>query len=104
MRWRSDFYNQPDAPGALASKNFYDYRVRGIEELELPLGRVRAFHIVGEGMAVLPTTSSRLINEIWIDPETMWWVKQSLKRIRQGARAPDLHDTTITVAQNRVRR
>jgi hypothetical protein len=104
MRWRSDFYNQPDAPGALASKNYYDYRVRGIEELETPMGRVRAFHIVGEGMAVLPTTSFRLETEIWIDPQTMWWVKQNLKRTRQGARAPDLHDTTLTVAQTRAPR
>ena len=104
MRWRSDFYNQPDAPGALASKNFYDYRVRGIEELELPFGRVRAFHIVGEGMAVLPTTSSRLLNELWIDPQTMWWVKQSFQRIPQGARRPDMHDTTLTIAQTRAPR
>ena len=104
MRWRSDFYNQPDSPGAPLSKNFYDYRVRGIEELELPIGRMRTFHIVGEGMAVQTNSSSRLFSEVWIEPATMWSVKQIYRRLPQGSRNPDIHDTTIMVARSRVPR
>lgn len=104
MRWRSDFVNQPDAPGAPAGRNYYDYRVSGIETLELPFapsGRVRAFHIVGEGQAVLPHGTARLVNELWIDPSSMWAVKQLFQRVPRGAAGPDLHDTTLMVAMRR---
>ncbi len=101
QRWRSDFVNQPDAPGAPPGRNYYDYRVRGIETLDLPFGKVRAFHIVGEGRAVLPHGTARLLNELWIDPATMWAVKQLFQRVPQGAAGPDLHDTTVTVAVRR---
>jgi hypothetical protein len=101
MRWRSDFYNQPDAPGALASKNFYDYRVKGLVDLELPFGRVRCFHVEGVGQAVLPTTTTRLFNDLWLDTETLWMMKTEFKRLPQGARQPDIHD--VQTVQSRVR-
>jgi hypothetical protein len=101
MRWRSDFYNQPDAPGALASKNFYDYRVKGLVVLELPFGRVRCFHVEGVGQAVLPATTTRLFNDLWLDTETLWMMKTEFKRLPQGARQPDIHD--VQTVQSRVR-
>jgi hypothetical protein len=101
MRWRSDFYNQPDAPGALASKNFYDFRVKGLVDLELPFGRVRCFHVEGVGQAVLPTTNRRLFMAVWIDTDKQCMMKTDFMRLPQGARQPDIHD--VQRVQSRVR-
>jgi hypothetical protein len=104
MRWGCDFDNRPEAPGAAASRHFYDYRVRGIEAVALPLGRLLAYHVVGGGRAVTPNAIATVHSELWIEPETMWVVKQVWRRTPQGARAPDVHETTAMVARSRVAR
>ena len=104
MRWRSDFYNLPDDPGMVAGKNFLDMRVLSVEALDLPIGRVRTWHVVGEGQVVLTSTVKRLRIELWIDVETMWSVKDSYQRLPQSGRKPEVHETDTVVSRSRVPR
>jgi uncharacterized caspase-like protein len=104
MRWGCDFDNRPEAPGAPPSRNFYDYRVQGVEALELPFGRVRTYHLVGEGRAVMAGGGASMRSELWVEPETMWPVKQVFRRVPLGASEPDLHETTVMVARTRAPR
>jgi uncharacterized caspase-like protein len=104
MRWRSDFYNLPDDPGMVAGKNFLDMRVLSVEALDLPIGRVRTWHVVGEGQVVLPSTVKRLRIQLWIDVETMWSVKDSYQRLPQSGRTPEVHETDTVVSRSRVPR
>ena len=104
MRWRSDFYNLPDDPGMVAGKNFLDMRVLSVEALDLPIGRVRTWHVVGEGQVVLPSTVKRLRIGLWIDVETMWSVKDSYQRLPQSGRTPEVHETDTVVSRSRVPR
>ncbi len=103
MRWRSDFTNEPQG-GGVVSRNFYDLRVTGLEDIEIPAGRFRCFRIEAEGRAVLPMATKQLFTTIWVDPATMWSVRSDFRRVELGRSKPEVHDTTVTVSRQRVPR
>lgn len=69
-RWRSAFTNQR-TPGAPVARNFYEHRVLGLEEVQVPAGRFRAYRVEARGETIGPGHAGRLQVDYWVDPTTM---------------------------------
>jgi uncharacterized caspase-like protein len=99
MRWRADFTNL--SPGqSEPTQNFYDLRVVGIEELDLPFGRIRAFRVEAEGQIRLPSVVLKMHTTNWVDPATMLSVRTEFRRFMPGGRRLGMHDTTTVVSRS----
>ncbi len=102
-RWRSAFTNLPP-DGRIREHNFYDHHVVALEDVEVPAGRFRAYRIVMKGQSIRPSGGSRLESEYWVDPATMWLIRED-RRFRPLHRDwLDLDTTAEMVSMHRVPR
>lgn len=84
-RWRSAFHNEHTS-GVIAVAH-YDYHVAALDVIDVPAGRFRAFRIEGEGEGADRISVRRLHVTIWVDPETMWIVRNTiLQTSRDGTK------------------
>jgi hypothetical protein len=70
-RWSSAYSSTP-LTGGITSQVVVDHRVEGLEDIEVPVGRFRAWRVAMTGTSVRPDNSSVLTATMWVDPESMW--------------------------------
>jgi len=76
-RWRTEFTNTP-ADG-FARHNHYDHHVLALETVDTPAGSFRCYRVRREGLQVGSQRRLRLWGETWVDPATMWWVREHVR-------------------------
>jgi Caspase domain len=102
-RWRSAFTNTP-SDGRPREHSHYDHHVVGLEEVEVPAGRFRAFRIEQTGQAIRPGSTSRLEVQVWVDPATMWVLRLHQRFTALHGGWVDVDETFDLVSMNRVPR
>lgn len=91
-RWRSAFMNER-TPGAPPARNFYEHRVVGVEEVQVPAGKFKVFRLEGRGESIGPNHATRLNYTTWVDPTTMTTVRNETRNT--GFNSSSLIDHTI---------
>lgn len=62
-----------------AARSHYDSRVVALEDIEVPVGRDKAYRIEARGEAALPKSTNKLSDTSWIDPAMMTLVRQDMR-------------------------
>jgi hypothetical protein len=102
-RWRSAYSSTPLA-GGVTARVVVDHRVEGLEDIELPVGRFRAWRVAMTGTSVRPDSASVLKATMWVDPESMWPLRY-VRRFTSMTRGwVELDATEEMVSMRRVRR
>jgi|JI8StandDraft_2_1071088.scaffolds.fasta_scaffold34084_2 hypothetical protein len=70
-RWRSAYSSAP-LDGSVISRVVVDHRVEGLDDIETPAGRFRAWRIAMTGQSVRPTSASDLRATLWVDAVSLW--------------------------------
>ena len=73
-RWRTAYRNR--IPSGELEDCVYEFRVSGIDTVEVPAGRFRCYRIDGTGEAVGMGHSTALQGVKWVDPSTMLALRQ----------------------------
>jgi hypothetical protein len=98
-RWRSAFINTP--PQGLPVRTYYDNRVVALEDVEVPAGRLRCFHVEarGESRLMNGAPGRRLSYDNWIDPATMWIVRSHVRQTQAltGEVVDDIRDELVAM-------
>lgn len=102
-RWRSAYSSTPLA-GGVTSRVIVDHRVEGLEDIEVPVGRFRAWRVAMTGTSVRPSDASVLKATMWVDPESMWPLRYVRRFTAMGRGWVELDATEEMVSMRRVRR
>ncbi len=102
-RWRSAYSNTP-LSGSVTSRVIVDHRVEGLEDIEVPVGRFRAWRVAMSGTSVRPSDASVLKATMWVDPESMWPLRYVRHFTAMGRGWVELDATEEMVSMRRVRR
>ncbi len=76
-RWRSAYSNT--RPDGRVTRSFLSHRCVGLEDVELPAGRFKAFRIEAQGESVVQDWTRLQDIVLWVDPETMLVLQQTFK-------------------------
>jgi hypothetical protein len=102
-RWRSAYRSEP-LSGGVISRVVVDHRVEGLEDIETPAGRFRAWRIAMLGHSVRPADASDLRATLWVDTVSLWPLR-AVRRFTAAGRGWLEHDSTEElVAMERVPR
>lgn len=82
-RWRSAYDSTPLA-GGVTSRVVVEHRVEGLEDIELPVGRFRAWRVAMTGQMVRPSDATVLKATMWADPASMWPLRFERRFTRLG--------------------
>ncbi len=94
-KWRTAFTNRN--PKGRLTHNFYDVRVVRMEAITVPAGQFTAFRIERSGAAVGENRRQTQVGTTWIDPKTMYNIKNEFVFFRGGRRVQDQSDTLVSV-------
>ena len=98
-KWRTAFTNTE--PNGYTTSNYWEFKAVAFEEIDTPLGKIKAFKIEGEGKATGRAGITQLTTTRWIDPRTMLSVRNDLL-FRTNGKISEHSSSTIT-AMSRVR-
>ncbi len=96
-KWRSAFTNKPE--NAPTTENFWECRVVGMEEIVVPAGRFITFRIERRGIASGKSGTTRMTTTQWIDPKTMYPIKNERTFIAGSGRVVDETDVLLSLKQ-----
>ena len=99
-RWRSAFVNTNPSGGK--TSNFYDFKVVAFEEITVPAGRFMAYKVERSGEARSQDTYTVLTGTAWIDPTTMYAVRNDTM-FRSGGKIT-AHWSDVLVSARRALR
>ena len=100
-RWQSAYTNT--RPDGVLENCLVDYRVVGVETIEVPAGRFDTYRIQWDGEAVGPHNRTRLLHTHWVDPATMWHVRR-LDRMQDRTGVDILREAVEITALQRAPR
>jgi hypothetical protein len=98
-RWRSAFTNT-NSNGS--TRNFWEFQVTGMEEIDLPSGHYTTFKVDRNGAAASKERIMKMTGTTWIDAQTMFVVKEHLVFFAGGRRTVD--QTSQLLSMNLVPR
>ncbi len=96
-KWRAAFTNT-NSNGV--SNNYYDFKVLGIDELDTPMGKIRAFKVQANGEATGRYGRTVMTNTLWIDPSIMLIVRND-RHFRENGKVVE-NSSTRMVTINRA--
>ena len=99
-RWRSAFVNTD--PSGKRTANFYDFKVLAFEEISVPAGRFMAYKVERVGEARADDKYVVLTGMSWIDPTTMYAVRNDMM-FRSGGKIT-AHWSDVLVSARRALR
>ncbi len=102
-RWRSAYSNTPLA-GGVTARVVVDHRVEGLEDIEVPVGRFRAWRVAMTDTSMRPGDASVLKATMWVDPESMWPLRDVRRFTSMGRGWVELDATEEMASMRRVRR
>ncbi len=86
-RWHSAFWMRTGA--GTPSRVHMDFRIVGLEEVQVPAGQFKAFKILCESEATSPDAFSLVSYRRWVDPATMRDVRYERRRVTRGQTTED---------------
>jgi hypothetical protein len=97
-KWRTIFTNTNQYG---VSNNFYDAKVVALEELDTPMGKIKAYKIENTGQATGPGRNfTTMTNTLWIDPRVMHIIR-SEREFRENGRMTE-NSVTVMTAMNKA--
>ncbi|MBL8305254.1 MAG: caspase family protein [Rubrivivax sp.] len=102
-RWHSAYYSHPLSGGA-PSRVLVDHRVEALEDVELPLGRFRAWRIGMTGSLLRASDGADLRATMWVDAATLWPLRTVRHFTRMHRDIVEMKSTEELVAWQRAPR
>jgi len=99
-KWRSAFTNT--GPNNVKLNSFYDFRVVALEDVDLPMGRVKAYRVERHGWSRRMNGSGSgvyLSGTSWIDPETMIVVRNDSLNTSKGRTTVFDSDQIVSISR-----
>jgi hypothetical protein len=104
-RWRSAFLNT--GPNNVVKSAFYDFRVVALEDIVVPMGRIKAYKVERQGWSTRlggsASRSTSISGTTWIDPATMFVVRDDTL-VQRSAGKTTVFDSSQIVSISRRRR